>query len=237
MYKFSIIIPVYNEEKRIENSINQIKDKLKKIEYEIIIVNDGSTDNTQNILENLEKKYKDIKIISYSKNRGKGYALRQGFMKAQGEFVLMIDADLSTPIETIFDLEKELEEYDVIVGSRLLKTNKTIIHGPISRRILRRISFWIRKLLFNLEITDSQCGFKIFKNTIAKKIAEKMTIDRYGADLEKLIIAHNLTKKIIEVPVSWEFESNNSKINILKDSWRTLKEWVKIKNNIRKNLY
>jgi dolichyl-phosphate beta-glucosyltransferase len=236
-YKLSIVIPAYNEELRIENTILKINNKLKNILYEIIVVDDGSFDNTKQILNKMSKENANFKYISYDKNQGKGFALKTGFKEAQGDFVLMIDADLSSPIETIFELEKELENYDVIIGSRLLKSNKTIIHGPISRKILRKLTFLLRKILFDIEITDTQCGFKIFKNKIAKEISEKLTINRFGADLEKIIIASKLTNKIIEVPVSWEFEPNSSKIKIIKDSFRTIKEWIKIKNNIIKGIY
>jgi dolichyl-phosphate beta-glucosyltransferase len=232
-YLFSIIIPAFNEEKSIENTIKKIRKGLQNESHEIIVVDDGSTDKTLEIL----KKNKYIKIIHLDKNKGKGFALKTGFLKAQGDFVVMIDVDLSTPIETLLEIKNDILSNDVVIGSRLLKTNKEIIQGPISRRVIRQLSRILRKILFNIEIQDTQCGFKIFKNEIAKKIANKMTIDRFGADLEKIIIAHKLTNKIKEVPVKWTHDKNSSTVNLISDSFKTFKEWLKIRSNLRKELY
>lgn len=234
---FSIIIPAFNEEARIERTIEKIKKTLKGASYELIIVDDGSTDNTKKIISELCLNNPYLSCISLNKNKGKGFALKKGFLRAQGTYILMTDADLSTPIETIFELEKELQRYDVLIGSRTLDSEKIVIQGPLSRRILRKISRILRKFIFKIDISDTQCGFKIFTNTAAKNIAQRMTIDRYGADLEKIIIAQNLGYKIKEIPVSWVFDGEHSKIHIIKDSYRTLKEWLKIKTNILRNHY
>lgn len=233
---FSIVIPAFNEEKSIEKTLSLITNKLENLFFEIIIINDGSTDKTRKVLEREVEKYNNLKIINYQKNKGKGYAIKQGFIEAKGDFILMTDMDLSTPIETIFEWKEYLKKYDVLVGSRLLKTDKKIVHGPIYRQILRKLAFFIRKILFDIEIHDTQCGFKIFKKEIAKQIANKMTIDRYGADLEKIIIASKLTNKIKELPVDWIFE-DKSKIKIFRDSFKTLREWLKIRSNLSRNFY
>ncbi len=236
-YLFSIVIPAFNEEARIEFAVHKINEKIKDVLHEIIIVDDGSTDATREILERIRTLSNTVKVIHLSQNKGKGFALKIGFLEASGTYVLMTDADLSTPIETIFDLEEDLEKYDILIGSRLLKSDKKIEKGPISRRIIRRISRLIRKVLFNIDVTDTQCGFKIFTNKSAKEIAQRMTIDRYGADLEKVVIAQKLGFKIKEVPVDWLYDEKNSKINLLKDSYKTLREWIKIKENLIQNKY
>lgn len=237
LYIFSIIIPAFNEEFRIEKSIKKIASTLQGASYEIIIIDDGSIDNTWNLLKKIKEEYKNIKIIKLSKNKGKGFAIKTGFENAEGKFILMTDTDLSTPIETLFELENDLKTHDVLIGSRILNSQKTVLHGPISRRLLRKISRIIRKILFNIDISDTQCGFKIFTNQAAKEIARRMTINRYGADLEKIIIAKKLGYKIKEIPVSWFFDGEHSKINIYKDSYKTLKEWFKIKLNLLNQKY
>ncbi len=231
-YVFSIIIPAFNEEFRIEKSVEKIFSTLKGASYELILIDDGSSDNTWKILTQIKNSYSDIKIIKLKENRGKGFAIKTGFQNADGKYILMTDADLSTPIETLFELETNLNKYDVLIGSRIINSEKTVSHGPISRKILRKISRIIRKILFNIDINDTQCGFKIFRNQVAKEIAHKMTIDRYGADLEKIIIAKKLGYKIKEIPVSWIFDGEHSKIHLFKDSYKTLKEWLKIKLNL-----
>lgn len=237
-FKFSIVIPAYNEEHRIEKTIEYIQNALATTSCEILVIDDGSTDKTRDIINSLLKRFpSNLKNIILKENFGKGFAIKQGFLAATGEFILMTDADVSTPIETLFELENELKEYDVLIGSRLLKSKKIIVQGPFSRKIVRFISRVLRKFLFNVHISDTQCGFKIFRNKAAKEIASLMTINRYGADLEKIIIARRLNYKIKEVPVSWIFDKENSKINLVRDSYRTFKEWLQIRVNIFRKKY
>lgn len=224
-YIFSIIIPSYNEENRIFNSIKKIEKELENYPYEIIIVSDGSTDNTVNIVTPLLKE--NIKLIAIEKNTGKGYAVRCGFLQASGQYIVMTDADLSTPIKTLLDIEQYLDKYDIVIGSRLLD-GKKVHHGPITRLILRKISKKIRDFLFKINVQDTQCGFKIFKNICAKNIASLSKINRYGADLEQIIIAQKLGYTIKEIAVPWIFDKKNSKINLITDSFKTLIEWLRL---------
>jgi dolichyl-phosphate beta-glucosyltransferase len=228
-YIFSIVIPAYNEEKRILKSIKTIEETLFKYSYEIIVVSDGSTDKTINIVSKHNSEH--IKLIILPQNTGKGNAVKQGFLKAQGQYVVMTDADLSTPINTLLSIVSEIKYHDVVIGSRLI-SSEGVHHGPLSRRLLRRATKHIRHLLFDIEITDTQCGFKIFKNHCAKQIAQQSKIKGYGADLEKLILARSFGYSIKEIAVPWKFDQENSKINIFTDSFKTLTEWFRIKINL-----
>src|SRR3989344_769628 len=226
MKKISIVIPAYNEEKRIGKTLQRCLEyiKLKKDKFEIIVVNDGSKDKTAEIV----KKFKNVKLTSHFPNYGKGYAVRKGILKAKGDYILFSDADLSTPIEELDKLMQYVKDYDVIIASRAVKESmvKTIQY----RKILGRIFAFLVNLLTVKEINDTQCGFKLFKKEAAKKIFGNQIINGWAFDVEVLYLAKKFRYKIKEVGVKWQhFEHEN--VTPTGQSFKMLREIIKIRLN------
>ncbi len=227
--QISIIIPAYNEEKRIKKTLEAILSYLqkKKYDYEIIVVNDGSTDKTKDVV--LEFKNRKIKIIDNIENKGKGFSVKQGFLTATKEWVLFSDADLSTPIEEL-DTFFRYKDYDVIIGSRNLPDSLIVVKQPFLRSTLGKMFPFFVRLLLLPEIKDSQCGFKLFKKEAAKKIVSMQTITGFCFDAEQLYIAKKMGYVIKEVPISWQ-NDERSKIKIVTDSINMFVDLVRIKLN------
>lgn len=228
----SIIIPAYNESKRIVRTLNKIVDyfDLGKWDYEILVVDDGSKDNTIGVINELSKKNKRIKLLQNKKNKGKGYSVRAGILNARNELVLFTDADLSTPIEELDKFMRFIDVYDIIIGSRRLKGSRIKIKQPFYRRIPGKIFPILVNLLVLKDIQDSQCGFKLFKRKAAIDIFKRQTIKGFGFDVEVLYLAKRLGYRIKEIPVVW-INDVNSRLDPIKDSYRMFKELLKIKFN------
>lgn len=226
----SVIIPVYNESKRIVPSLMAIIDYCKKTfnMYEIIIIDDGSTDNTKEVLSEIVKN-NNIKFITYEKNKGKGYAVRQGILVSKGNFILITDADLSTPIEEVEKLLIFCEScYDVVIGSRWLKESEILIKQPWWREVMGRVFNIIVRSLLKLEFMDTQCGFKLLRGEVGKYLAKRAIIDRFAFDVEILYLSKKEGFKIKEVPVKW-LNSKDSKVKPIRDSLNCLIDVIKIK--------
>lgn len=230
LYEFSIIVPAYNEENRIAPTLIKIKDFLTKnqINAEIIVVDDGSKDNTVKIVEAIKNSIKDISLISLAKNSGKGFAVKTGVEASLGEYILYTDADGATPIEELLSLTKHIKNNDIVVGSRYLN-NTIVVSQPNHRQMISRIGHVLSSLIVS-EIKDTQCGFKLLKHNIAKEIFSLSTIDRFGFDIEILAIAQLKKYQVAEIPVAWS-HIKGSKINSFRDSVVTLKDLAIIKLN------
>lgn len=219
----SIVIPMFNEEKRILKSLLKlnyfIKKIKKKIKVQVIFVNDGSTDKTIILLKKfLIKKKINNKIVILKKNLGKGAALKTGVSYADYGWILTCDLDMSVPIDQIISWAKKNyinPNCDIYFGSR--SHNNSIVYARIHRKILGNIFNFIIKKFLKIKINDTQCGYKLYKNISAKKIFKRLTINRFEHDLEIILIAKQLKKEIIELPVKWIHKSN-SKLNIFTDS-------------------
>lgn len=233
-FDLTVIIPAFNEEDRIGKTLESIHHFFKEkhlFSIEIIVVNDGSTDNTEKILENYLKKFPELKIHSSPKNCGKGFAVKEGIKLSQGNYILMTDADNSTPIEEFDRLYKKLKEEDaeIAIGSRYIKGSNVKISQPLSRRLLGRIGNLLIQTLLLKDIQDTQCGFKLFKASAAHKIFSRQKVERFGFDMEILTIAKKLGHKIVEVPVSWTNSAEHSRLRPIKDSLITLKDLLLIR--------
>ncbi len=231
--KLSIVVPLYNEEKRIKNTFPQIKDHLQNLsnkldlDIELIFVNDGSKDSTKKILEELGIK----DFLTYEKNRGKGFALKCGFDKADGDYILFMDADISTPLKHIEEfLEQIKDDKTVLIGSRKMKGAKVKKHQPWLRENLGKGFTLLSNILLVWGISDFTCGFKMFPKQAGKKIFSKVTIERWGFDSEVLFLAKKYKFTIKEIPVEWENEEN-SKVDLKKDIIKSLGEIFKIRTN------
>ncbi|MDO8551670.1 MAG: glycosyltransferase family 2 protein [bacterium] len=230
----SIIIPCYNEEKRLLITFTKIYNFLvnKGRKTEIIFINDGSRDKTQIIIENICRKLEkdnliEAKIVSQKINRGKGYAVKIGIAKAVGKHILICDADLSTPITELEKLLPYSEEYHLVIGSRKQKGSEIKKYQPVVRVLLGKSYSLVSKYLLRVNINDFTCGFKLIKRASAKEIAAKMTIDRWAYDSEILKIAEIHKMPIKEVGVVW-WDDRGTKVRILPDILRSSTDLFKI---------
>lgn len=236
----SIIIPVYNEAKRIEKTVEQVFEymRLQECRYEILIVDDGSSDDTSTIIKRLQKKYDAVRSVAYHENKGKGYAVRQGMMAAAGEYIFFMDADGSTPVETIDTMLPLLQKgsTDIVVGSRNMHGSKREVTQPLYRRLLGKIGTLLIRLLLLPGITDSQCGFKGFARKAAKDIFSSATVDRWGFDFEILAIGRLRGYRIQEVPVNW-LDSAGSRMRPIRGALSTLYELLLVKYGMVRGIY
>lgn len=234
--EISVIIPAYNESKRISKTLKIINDFFAKsnYSYEIIVVDDGSMDDTPEVVEEL--KYENVSVLSYKANRGKGYAVNFGVKNSSGKKIIFIDADNSTPFEQIKELIKFIDDFEVVIGSRYLKCSNIKIKQPLSRRLAARFGNLLVRILLFPNLSDTQCGFKMFQKKAAQEIFSRQTIWRWGFDIEALYIAKKLKYKIKEVPIDW-YNDEGTKIQSPMVFLTTLSELMRIKLNSLKGIY
>jgi dolichyl-phosphate beta-glucosyltransferase len=230
----SVIIPCYNEEKRIKNNLPHIINYLERNcpNYELIIVVDIGTDKTLEVVR--EIKNKKTKFIVNKKRMGKGYAIRQGVLESKGNYIFFLDIDLSTPIEEFPKLFQYMGDYDIAIGSRALDESK-VIKKKIDRKLLGFLGNVLIQIFLFRGIKDTQCGFKIFKKEVAKKVFSLQKNTGFGFDFEILFLANKFGYKIKEVPITWS-HLGDSKVTFT-SHFITLYELIKIKINEWKGIY
>jgi len=228
----SIIVPVYNEEDRLEH-LEEIYHYFKKQNYqsEIIVVDDGSKDSTLSRLNKFKEKYK-LKIVSYQPNHGKGYAIKKGMLVANGKYLLFTDVDLSTPITEIEKFIPHLQSNSVVIGTRKNNDAKVIVHQHFIRENLGKVFTFISQIVLGVKVTDFTCGFKCFPRTAILNIFKKMRIERWGFDSEVIYLAAKHHYKIVEIPVLWKNDFR-SKVKFPQDIINSLKELMTIFINDR----
>jgi dolichyl-phosphate beta-glucosyltransferase len=203
----SIVIPAFNEAERIIPTIQQFHKYLsdKQMVFEIIVVDDGSADDTVAVVSQLQQHMPRLSVIPLPANKGKGNAVRQGMLAARGSIRLFSDADGSTPIEEIDKLLKVLErgDTDIAIGSRYMQESEVVKAQPKFRVVWSRLTNKLVQRMLLPGIADPHCGFKAFTADAAKKVFQRCTIDGWSFDLEALAIAQQLHLKITEVPVKW----------------------------------
>jgi dolichyl-phosphate beta-glucosyltransferase len=232
-YDLSIIVPAYNEEHRVASTLKGIDRFFSgtSLRREIIVVDDGSKDETVSVINQLAKDIADLSVVEYGNNMGKGYAVKQGVEHSKGKYILFTDADNSTPIEEVEKLLPHLEVHEIVIGSRYISGSDIKIKQPAYRVMLGRLGNALIQFFLLDGIKDTQCGFKIFRHNAAKEIFSRMKINRWGFDMEVLVIARLLAYSIKEIPVSW-YNSPESRVRPLRDAVNTLKELVIIKLNL-----
>ncbi len=234
----SVIIPMYNEEKVIEKSLETLKETLdrdfKKENYEVLVVSDGSTDRSNEIVESFVKDNSSFRLIKYSPNRGKGYAVRTGMLAANGDFAVFTDSDLAYGadiLKKVYDLHIETGA-DVVIGSRAIKgggyDGYTFLRKFMSKTYLKVIS-----IAAGFSHSDSQAGLKGFDKDAAVKIFSNCEVDRFAFDLEALMIADKLKLKFAELPVK-VINHGQSKVSPVKDALNMLAEVRKMRKRISK---
>ena len=228
----TIVIAAYNEEERLPETLARIRAYLAATgqDAEIVVVDDGSTDNTAALVQALSQEMRGLRLISYPENRGKGYALRQGVLSSLGKVVLVTDADLSTPIEELETLRPQLfsHGHHIAIGSRALPLSQIVEAQPPWRRGMSRLFNGIVKFLVMDDFKDTQCGFKLFTGEVARNLFHKARIDRFAYDVEILALAKSHGYRIAEVPIKWR-NSTASKVRPVLDSLQMLADLVKIR--------
>jgi dolichyl-phosphate beta-glucosyltransferase len=234
----SIIVPVYNEADKIEKTISSIVNYVdKKYSYEIVIVDDGSRDETGSKIKKITGQGLPIRFLKNDVNVGKGAALKKGMTAAEGKYVVFTDADLSTPFEEIEKLLPYLKEgYDISFGSRKLKESDVKVYQPWYRVVMGYVFYFFARILVVSNVNDFNCGFKAFNNIAAHKLFDKIRIKRWGYDVEMFYLAKKYGFKIKEVPVSWS-NSNTSKVSLFKDAIRSFVDLIEIRVNDMKGFY
>ena len=224
----SIVIPAYNEAARIAHSLEAIGNYVRRntdADFELIVVDDGSSDGTVEVAERSLPKTANLhsRIIRYAPNRGKGYAVRQGLLAARAPIALFSDADLSTPISELAKLVDRIADgtCDIAFGSRALDRRLIETPQPYYRDRAGRLFNAALRLATGLPFHDTQCGFKAFRMAVCRQILESATVDGFGFDVELLFVAHRAGLRLQEIPVRWRHEEG-SKVRLSRDGPRML---------------
>ncbi len=197
-------------------------------EFELIVVDDGSMDDTAAIVRDLSLTEPRIRLIANRVNMGKGYSVRRGILEAVGDIVLFSDADLSTPIEEYGKMLDYLSEYDLVMASRSLPESNVVIHQPAYRETMGKMFNLLVQTLIVRGIIDTQCGFKLMKTETGREIAGYLRINRFSFDVEMILVAKRLGYRCVDVPVKW-INSPASRVHAVKDSLNMLLDLFRIK--------
>jgi len=227
----SVIIPAYNEGQKIKATLQKVTSYLKEKypSYELILVDDGSTDNTLEGARTAAALDPRIRLLSHSPNRGKGYSVKRGMRESTGKWVLFTDADLSTPIEELSRLmEYGMRGYRVVIGSRALPQSRITVHQPFPRTALGKCFNLAVRLLAVPRVRDTQCGFKLFWGETARLLASLGRLNRYSFDVELLFLARKMGLEVIEVPVQWAHRPG-SKVKPWRDGLHMLADLAAIR--------
>lgn len=226
----SVVVPAYNEEKRLPETLKKIKSFLKSraFQSEIIVVDDGSSDRTAEIAE-AELADFSGSVLRNPGNKGKGYSVRSGMLEAGGKYILFSDADLSTPIEEVESFLKILEGgTDIVIGSRALEESAVQVRQNFLRELMGKTFNRMARLLTFRGVKDSQCGFKIFTQKSARDLFSRQTLDGFGFDVELVYLAQKLGYKIVEQPVVWR-NAAGSRVRIVSDSLNMFLDLLRIR--------
>jgi len=220
--QYSIVVPAYNERLRIGDTLRQILEHLQEQRWiaEIVVVDDGSLDETVDIVRCFAEEHPEVQLVRNPGNCGKGFAVSNGIMHARGNFVLFTDADLSSPMCEASKLFAALENgADVAIGSRWLDPSLQLKRQPLKRRVLSRLFNMFLRITLGLSVHDTQCGFKAFTRRAANMLFPLQQIHRFGFDAEILYLARRAGLKMDEVPVVWRHD-DRSTVNLFRDGIR-----------------
>lgn len=208
--ELSLIIPAYNEESRLPRTLDSVICFLQKQPFasEIIVVTDGSKDNTAQIARDYSQKFDRFTVIDFPTNKGKGFAVKAGMAAAHGKFRAFMDADGAVSIEHILSfIQKAGEGFDVVIGSRALNESQKLGRQPFPREQMAVCFGYLQRAVLRLKIVDTQCGFKLFKAEAAKKLFPLLTLDCAYFDAELVYVALNLGLSIVQMPVVWKHDN------------------------------
>jgi len=227
----SIIIPAFNEAKRIPETLRKINAYLLQQDFpcEIIVVENGSSDGTYNIVNEMQAEICCLTVL-HEDRRGKGWAVQQGMLQAKGDYLFICDADLSMPIEEVANFMPPAQlSAPIAIGSREAP-GAVRYNEPEYRHLIGRIFNWLARLIVLPGLNDTQCGFKLFREDAAKDVFPKLTIFGWTFDVEALFIARKLGYKIVEVPIHWHHHPHST-VKVFRDSFRMGLDLIKIRIN------
>lgn len=210
----SVLVPAYKEGERIGRNLIEIDKYLraKNYSYEIVVIVDGSPDNTAEVARNYTHQVANLRVIENPENHGKGYVVRQGLLEGKGEYRLFLDADGSTSITHLDIFFPEFEHgFDVVIGSRDHMKSQIAVHQPKYREILGDAGNWAIRIVLGLwNYPDTQCGFKMIRGEAADAVASRMVVDRFGFDFEFITLAERLGYTVKQMPVRWLNEEGST---------------------------
>lgn len=231
----SIIIPAYNEAKRLPASLVKVRDYLGASQWdfaEVVVVDDGSKDNTVQLARDA-----GVRVLQNPGNRGKGYSVKHGMLEAKGEWALFTDADLSSPISEVEKLWSAVkrEGAQVAVGSRAVDRSLVGVHQPMLREAVGRVFNAAMRVVTGLPFKDTQCGFKLFQTSAGRKVFARQQLDGFGFDVEVLFIAKKLGFRAVEVPVRWD-NVEGTKVSLLL-GFKAFLDLLKVRGNALQGKY
>lgn len=245
----SVVIPAYREGERIGRNLLEIDKYLKgkSYTYEIVVVEDGSPDNTAEIARNYALQIPHLRVIDNAENRGKGSVVRQGLLEAKGQYRVFLDADGSTSITHLDTFLPKFDEgYDVVIGSRDIPGAFIQVHQQRWKEIFGDMGNWAIRIVLGLwRYPDTQCGFKMLTAEAAEAVASRMVVDRFGFDYELIALAEALGFKVTQLPVRWMNEEGSTVkltgpngyiqvlIDLFKTKWRFLTGQYKIGDYVK----
>ncbi len=234
--ELSVVIPAFNEERRLPRTLRAVSDYLERRgrPYEIVVIDDGSTDRTVAVAQ--ESAATCLTVLTNGVNRGKGYSVRRGMLAAGGARRLMSDADLSTPIEELPRLLALLDNgYDIAIGSRALAGARIEVHQPRYRELVGRLFNRLARILAVRDLADTQCGFKLFSGSAATEVFQAARLDGFSFDVEALFIAQSRGFRIVETPVTWRNDAA-TRVTMLR-GWLAFLDLMRIRLNAVRGLY
>ena len=228
--ELSVVIPAYNESSRIGPTLLDIQKFISEtgIRTEVLVVDDGSKDDTAAKVKLITETFPELKLHSYGENRGKGYATKTGMLAAQGKHVLYMDADNSTNIREYHSMAQWLSDDTIVMGSRYLKESDLEKAQGLIRKLISRFGNTLIRLVLGSSFKDTQCGFKVFTKEQAHTIFDRITIERFGFDIEMIVLARKLGYQVKELPVKW-IDSPDSRVHPIFGTLNTFWELLKIK--------
>ncbi len=236
---YSLVIPAYNESSRIRPTLDEILRYLaeKKWDAEVLVVDDGSRDDTAEIVREYAGAHPQIQLVQNPGNRGKGYSVRNGMLHARGDICLFTDADLSSPIAEAQKLFDAIAQgADVAIGSRWLRAELQTERQPFYRQVFGRIFNLLLRIVLGLHFKDTQCGFKAFRREAAQRIFPLQRIERWGFDPELLFLTRRMGLRAVETPVVWA-HSEGTRLHPFRDGLRMFGDVIRIRWNALTGAY
>jgi dolichyl-phosphate beta-glucosyltransferase len=236
---YSIVIPAYNESARIRPTLDELLrySRERNWDLEILVVDDGSHDDTPAIIREYNKTHPRILLVENPENHGKGYSVRAGMLQARGDICLFTDADLSSPITEAQHLFDALAQgADIAIGSRWLRAELQTERQPLYRQLMGRIFNLLLRVILRLHYVDTQCGFKAFRRDAAQRVFPPMKIERWGFDPEILFLARKLGLQVKEVPVVWA-HSEGTRLHPFRDGLRMFGDVLRVRWNSITGVY
>jgi dolichyl-phosphate beta-glucosyltransferase len=232
--KLTIVVPAYKEEKRIHLILDAVEKYVKSKDFNIetIVVVDGSPDQTAEVAKGYASRIPDLHVIDRQENKGKGASVKEGVLKARGDYIIFADADNSTPIEQADELLESITKYEVVIGSRYISGGQMATPQPLIRRLGSRFLNIIIQLFAVPGIRDTQCGFKMFQRDAAHRIFRHLKVNDFSFDIELLAIARKLGYKTKEVGVVWH-DNPHSTVSPFSDGWRMIRDTIAIRKRVQ----